>query len=300
MKKHMFRLVVLVVVLFSFATVNAHFMWINITKSVGSSQIISFFGFGHALPMEDFLATEVGTIELATFELIGPDASRTTLKAPNPEMHDSINTSSGLVARSGDLGAYSFSYDKDSVQGTYQLAAASKYRYFAQYIDKKGQTRLARKPLNEINDPNGIETVVRALRISYLSKAYVTVGKWTTPNLVGHLAEIVSDTDLHTVRPGDMVRFRLLFDGKPIYDPSGLQTLDFLNSEFGANSGPDAHHISSYVSDGKAQFRVPNSGQWLVSALVRRDVASEPSLEELRGKVLEDAYYATLTFNVSP
>ncbi len=88
MKKHMFRLVVLVVVLFSFATVNAHFMWINITKSVGSSQIISFFGFGHALPMEDFLATEVGTIEIATFELIGPDASRTTLKAPDPEMHD--------------------------------------------------------------------------------------------------------------------------------------------------------------------------------------------------------------------
>ena len=299
MKKNKFRLVISVVVLFGFGSVNAHFMWINTTKSEGSSQIISFFGFGHALPMEDFLATEVGTIELETFELIGPDSSRTTLEAPNPEIQDSFNTSSGLVARSGDLGAYMFSYNNDSLQGTYRLAAASKHYYFAQYKDKKGQTRIARKPLDEINDPNGIETVIRAIRISYLSNAYMTVGKWTTPAPTGHLAEIVPDTDLHTVRPGDMVRFQLLFDGKPFFDPAGLQTLDFLNPEFGATSGPDAHLISSYVSNGVAQFRVPNSGQWLVTALITRDVSTDPSLKDLRGKVLKEGYYVTLTFNVS-
>jgi len=249
--------------------------------------------------MEDFLATEVGTIELETYELIGPDSSRTTLEAPDPEIHDGLNTSSGLVARSGDLGAYQFSYNNDSLQGTYRLAAASKHYYFALYKDKKGQTRIARKPLDEISDPNGIETVVRAIRISYLSNAYMTVGKWTTPTPTGHLAEIVPVTDLHTVRPGDMVRFQLLFDGKPFYDPAGLQTLDFLNAEFGATSGPDAHLISSYVSNGVAQFRVPNSGQWLVTALITRDVSTDPSLEALRGKVLEDGYYVTLTFNVS-
>jgi uncharacterized GH25 family protein len=299
MKKNSFRLVVLAVVLFGFGSVNAHFMWINTTKSEASSLIISFFGFGHALPMEDFLATEVGTIDLETFELIGPDSSRTTLEAPDPEMHASFNTSSGLVARSGDLGAYKFSYNEDSLQGTYRLAAASKYYYFAQYIDKKGQTRIARKPLDEINDPNGIETVVRAVRNSYLSNAYMTVGKWTTPTPTGHLAEIIPETNLHTVRPGDMVRFRLMFDGKPFYDPAGLQTLDFLNPEFSATNGPDAHLISSYVSNGVAQFRVPNSGQWMVAALVKRDVDTEPSLKELRGKVLKDGYYVTLTFNVS-
>jgi hypothetical protein len=52
--------------------------------------------------------------------------------------------------------------------------------------------------------------------------------------------------------------------------------------------------------DGKAQFRMPSAGQWVVNVYVRQEVTPDNELKHLAGKCTTVWYAGTISFNVKP
>ncbi len=54
----------------------------------------------------------------------------------------------------------------------------------------------------------------------------------------------------------------------------------------------------SYIIKGKAQFRVQNSGQWVINVNHKDDVTQDGALKGLYGKTEQVYHGASLTFTV--
>ena len=296
MRKTIFLLTVLLTIIFS-SPAMAHTLWINLYESYAHppGHAMVSLGWGHAVPMDDLLASKAGSLQLATFDLIDPDQRRTALLMPTLKMEDVIKTSGGMTAQCGDLGIRKLSLTDKTKPGTYQVAVTSKETFFTRYLDKKGKIKMVTKPLDQVK---GVGKILASIKYKSFAKAFFAVKNWTDPKPLGFALEIMPMTDLSKVHVGDVVPFQITFMGKPFScGPGGIKYITATSNTFG---GPDGFFLAAYIMNGNAQFRMPTAGQWVANVYVRQEVTPESDLKKLVGKCTTVYYAGTISFNVKP
>ena len=250
---------------------------------------------GHEVPLDDFLISENGAVTIERYDLIAPDHTITQIPLPVIKKEKKVSSSTGMTIVPGDLGLRKIGLTDKTMPGTYTVVAETKATFFSGYLDKKGKQHMATLPMDEIK---GAESFVFSTRYKATAKSYMGVKEWTTPNPVGHDLEIMPETDLSNVRAGDMVRFKVTLKGKPLTsDMDGINYLHMTSNTFG---GPDKYMLTSYVSEGDAQIRVPTAGAWVASVMVKKDVSPDNELKALVEKCKSVYYGATVSFKVKP
>ena len=289
-------IVVLASIIFSTQAM-AHTLWINLyeshTHQPGHAMVS--LGFGHAVPMDDFLGPETGVM-LSTYELIDTDMGTTVLPLPDMTMPEKFSAGSDMTFQSGDLGNLKLCLTENTKPGTYQVAVTSKDdTFFSLYLDKKGKQKWIDKPMDAIK---GAEKILTSIKSKNFAKAYFSVNEWTDPKPLGHELEIMPMTDLSNVHVGDVVPFQISLMGKPF--SMGADTIEYITAFSNSFGGPDNFFLAAYIMNGKAQFRMPAAGQWVVNVYVKQDVTPENAFKDLVGKCTMVLYAATVSFNVKP
>jgi uncharacterized GH25 family protein len=275
----------------------SHTLWINLYESYAHppGHAMVSLGWGHAVPMDDLLASKLAFLQLATFDLIDPDLNSTALPMPVLKMENVIETTSGMTAQCGDLGIRKLSLTDKTKPGTYQVAVTSKDNFFTRYLDKKGKQKMAPKPIDKVKD---LKKVLGSIKYKAFAKSFFAVKKWTRPEPLGYDLELMPMTDLSNVHVGDVVPFQITFMGKPL--SCGADTIEYITATSNGFGGPDGFFLSAYIMNGKAQFRMPTAGQWVVNVYVKQDVTPENDLKELVGKCTVVYYSGTISINVKP
>ncbi len=296
MKRRSLSLIVGLLLISFSSTAMAHTLWINLYESYAHlpGHAMVSLGWGHTVPMDDLLVSDAGSIYLAAFELIDPEFKKTALSLPETKMEDVMETSGGMTAQRGDLGIRKLGLTNKTKIGTYQLTAISKESFFTKYLDRDGKMKMAPRPLDEIKD---ISRVLFAVKYKSFAKAFMTVKKWTNPKPLGYELEIMPLTDLSNVHVGDKVNFEVSFMGKPLSSTDKIELMTAASNTFG---GPDNFFLAAYIMDGKAQFRMPAAGQWVVNVYVMQEVTPDNELKHLAGKCNRVWFAATISFNVKP
>jgi len=143
---------------------------------------------------------------------------------------------------------------------------------------------------------DNIKKVLMSVKYQAYAKSYLSLGKWSEQKATGIGLEIIPKTDLSNVKVGDLVKFEVLFYGKPLsVNAKSMEFITAMSNSFGQN---DEFSLFSYIKEGKAQFRVQTVGQWIVSCNHKDDVTKDGDLKDLYGKVNSLYNGATLTFNV--
>lgn len=250
-------------------------------------------GWGHNLPLDDTLTAPNGSIVIDRFELHDPALNKIDLIKPASKKNEPILTTSNFDLMAADIAAQKIALKEGSEQGVYQISAMSKPTFYTQYINKKGKQRLKPMPMDEIKD---IEKILFSFKYQSFAKTYLTLGPWKNPKPLGHGLEIIPRTDLSNVKVGDLVEVDVLFYGQPLsYNAENAPYILAHSSSFGQS---DRFSLFSYLFDGKAQFRVQSSGQWLINTYHKGNVTEDGKLKDLYGKVKIVYHAATLTFNV--
>ncbi len=275
----------------------AHTLWVNLYESFAHppGHAMVSLGWGHAVPMDDLLGSEAGSLQLAAFNLIDPADNKTELPMPVTKMGDVISTKSGITVQDGDLGVRKLGRTNMTMPGTYQVVAVSKDNYFTKYLDKKGKQKITPQSLDQIKD---VQQVLLSAKFTSFAKTFFAVEKWTEPQPVGFDLELMPMTDLSRVHAGDVVPFQITFMGKPL--SCGDNNTEYLTATSNTFGGPDGFFLSAYIINGKAQFRIPTAGQWVVNVYIKQDVSSEKNLSKLMKKCKTVYYSSTISFNVKP
>lgn len=285
----------LVTVFFTAVTAQAHNLWINAFGSFAHppGHALVSLGWGHALPMDDMLNTTNGPVVIEAFSITGPDGNKVQLYIPESKRAKPSSSHAGFDVLPADIAPQKIAFNEMAPKGMYLVEAVSKKTFYTQYVNDKKQTRLALKPKDEIKD---IEKVLFSGQFQAFAKSYLNLGKWTNPEPVGHGLEILPLSDLSGVRPGDLVKFEVHFNGNPLSSgANGAEYIIAYSPSFGLS---DNFALFSFLMGGKAQFRVQTSGQWMVSVFHNENIAPDGPLKELYKKTNALNYVATLTFSV--
>ncbi len=297
MKKIQSTLVITALTLFLSSSASAHFLWVNLNESFAHppGHAMACMGWGHSLPLDDFLISEAGKIDIGTYVLIGPDNGRTELALPVIKKEKPTRTQTNLNVFSGDLGLRKIALTENTQPGTYQVVAASKANFLTGYVDKNGKSRMSTKPMDEIRDAQKINF---STRYQAFGKSYMTIGEWSEPPAAQCALEIMPACDLSNVHAGDMLNFEAtLNDKKLTCNMHGMNYLFAVSNTYG---GPDGFMLASYIMDGRAGIRIPTAGQWMIIAMVQKNVSQENDLKALAEKCRTVHYMATVTLNVKP
>lgn len=291
-------IIIVIFLLFGFSSsARAHMLWINLYESFAHlpGHTIVSLGYGHTIPMDDLLVSEGATLRLATYELVDPDLGRTQLPKPSTENKEGLKTNSDIIVHTGDLGIRKLSLTDKTKPGTYQVVAISKSDFYTLYKNKKGKRKWEIKPMNEIEEA---EKIIHSVNYKALAKAFFSVKNWTDPKPLGLDLEIIPKTDLSNVHVGDVVQFQTNFMGRPFSSkPNKLERITAISNSFG---GPDGFFLAANIYRGKAQFRMPAAGQWVVSVGLMQEVTSEGDFKELVDKCTAIGYVSSISFNVKP
>jgi len=283
-------------VIFTVSSLWSHTLWINSFESKhnhGTHHSMVSLGWGHALPYGDQLNSVNGSVGIQNFDLFDPNMKRTKLYSPELKIATPTIEKKNFDLYKVDSAMQKIALKKDSQQGVYQLGVATNPTYYTQYIDTKDRMRLKLKPKDEIKD---IKKVLISLKYQGYAKSYITLGEWEKPKTLGHDLEIIPLTDLNSVKTGDMVKFYITLKGKPIsHGPKGVKFATFRSANFGQD---DQFEILSYVKKGKAQFRVPSSGQWVMQIFDAHHVTKDGKSKDLYGKAEIYAVATSITFDV--
>lgn len=280
---------------FAVMSLQAHSLWINSFESHAHKpgHAMVSLGWGHGLPMDDVLNAANGKIAIDSFNLYDPSLKTVSLYKPPFKSKEPDMSNSDFDIYSADLGVQKIALKKGAAKGVYQLSVISKPTFYTQYIDKKDRQHLKLKPKNEIQDT---KTIINSVRYQAFAKSYLTVGKWQEPKPLGHALEIIPKTDLSNLKAGDLVEVYVTFYGKPLTSSiKGVEYITAWSSSFGQS---DNFSLYSYLMEGKAQFRVQSSGQWIITIYHKQEVTKSGDLKKLYGKTDEVYHGATLTFNV--
>ncbi len=273
----------------------AHILWVNSFESHAHQpgHAIVSAGWGHILPIDDITNNVNARALIESFSLIEPDGNKTALRIPEQKPAKPVVSTGNVNIFDADIASHKIALKKDSGKGNYLVEIRSKKNVFTSYLDQKGRKRMALKPMNRIK---GIKEVIYSIQYQASGKTYLTVGEWTNPKPVGQALEIVPQTDLSTVKVGDIVRFNVLFEGKPLSkSPRSIEYMTARSTSFGQG---DDYWLFSYISKGKAQFKVQSAGQWLVNVFHNEPVTKHGPLKDLLGQVTDAVYGASLTFTV--
>lgn len=277
------------------SSAQAHSLWVNVFESHAHQppHAMVSLGWGHVLPMDDILNSPSGRIALDRFELLDPALNKTGLVKPEGGSGAPVQTSDSFDLFAGDMALQKVALKQEAAKGVYQFSAASVPSFFTRYIDPAGRTRLQMKPRNEISD---IKEVLMSVKYQAFAKSFLTVGGWQDPKPLGHDLEIIPLTDLSSLRAGDMVEVKVLFYDKPL--TATARSIEYITAHGTGFGQGEGFALFSYIIDGKAQFRVQSSGQWMISVSHKDDVTPDGPLKDLLGKADQVYHGASLTFTV--
>lgn len=284
------------ILLACYSTVNAHSLWVNAFESTTihkPGHISLALGWGHNLPIDDMPNSVNAHIDIETFTLTDPNGKKFSLYKPQSETVTPFVSNENFDLFRSDLACQQMELKKNTQKGVYLVEAISKETFYTQYIDSKGKKRLALAPLDAVDD---IQKVLHSVKYQAFAKSYLTVGKWTPPKPVGHGLEIIPLTDLSQVQAGDLVECEVLFQGQPLsFGPGNNCYITAYSPSFGLGDG---FALYSFILNGKARFRIQNSGQWLINVFHMQPVTKEGVLKDTYGKAKVVNNAATLTFTV--
>lgn len=298
MKKILASFVLGAAVMLAASPASAHSLWVNLFESFAHhpGHIMTSLGWGHSLPLDDFLAAPNGSIAIKTYDLIDPENKKTPLGLPISEKPVLKELGAGLKMQTGDMGMRKLSLTPKTKPGTYQVAAQSKPTFFSMYLNKKGRTAWAPKPMDEIKNA---QKVLRGMRYASFAKSMCAIKKWTAPKPVGHDLELMPQSDVSNLRVGQPLKIKCTLFGKPVVTmPFNLV---FLTASSKGFSGKEGFTLAAKLNaNGEATFRFPTAGQWLLNIYLPQDVDKNPKLEEFKGKCTTVMYASSLTINVNP
>lgn len=275
----------------------AHSLWVNVHESFTHppGHVLTSLGWGHEVPMDDFLMSEAGAVNIVRYDLVGPDGSATPMPLPVVKKEKTTASKTGMVITPGDLGLRKIALTEETRPGTYAVTAESKATFFTGYVDAKGKHQMTTKPMDEIK---GAKSFDFSTRYKAVATSYIGVKKWTPPVSLGHDLELVPQTDMSKVKAGDVIPFTVMLKGKPV--TSDMEAMNFLHMTSNTFGGPDRYMLAAYVLDGKAQIRVPTAGEWVASVIIKKDVRPNNELKHLANKCKSIYYGATVSFNARP
>lgn len=276
---------------------SAHMFWINLvdSKEHNPAHIMTSLGFGHVLPMDDFLASKHGVIKLNKYQVYGPDMKFEPLGLPDTKVMPPKKTDLNLEISTGALGVRKLDFSDSMKEGTYQVYAESTPMFFTKYMDTSNKIRMAPKSMDDIKN---LKKVIGSFKYQSFAKAYFSNGQWTSPKAIGSDLEILPMTDLTNIHANDMVRFKVKFKGKSV--TSNSKRMRYLMCSSNTFGGPDGYKLASMMMDGNAQFRIPTPGQWVVNIYYDEDVDQNKDLKNLKGKCTKVYTAASIFFNVKP
>ena len=281
------------------STVHGHALWVNLYESTTHppGHVLANIGWGHQVPIDDFLGSGTGRIRLESYSLLDPGMHRLDLPFPETKPPEVLATAkTGLQVETGDLGLIRIPYSETMAEGTYQVVVESRENFFTIYRDKTGKKKMAPKSMDRIGDASEI---IASMQFKMTGKAYFSLAEtWKPPEPVGHDLELLPMTDLGNLRAGDIVTFGAKLMGEPLNTgASGMYTLTLSSNGFG---GPDGFHLGAYVRNGTCSFRVPAAGRWLATLYLRQNVSESPDLKPLATKCKTALYGSTIAFEVAP
>ncbi len=284
-----------IILIFIAVTAEAHSIWINCFESHAHKppHAMVSLGWGHTLPMDDILNSPNGRVAIERFEIFDPAMTRTNLIKPPLAMAEPSVQTGNMDIFAADLAAQKVALKEDSAKGVYQMSAVSVPNFYTQYIDADGKQRLKMKPRNEIKD---MAKVLMSVKYQAFAKSYMAIGPWSNPEPLGHGLEIIPRTDLANLRPGDLVEVDVLFYGQPLTVTA--KSIEYITASSAGFGQSDGFSLFSYIMEGKAQFRVQNSGQWVIIVNHKDDVTQDGQLKDLVGKANQVYHSASLTFTV--
>lgn len=271
----------------------AHTLWINVVPQA-DKHVIASLGYGDRMPASEILTPEWGAMTLETYEVLLPSGERGSLGLPKLVTQQKQTVSTGIfVQPDSDVGVRKLSFDARAAKGTYQIAGQTPLVRLTTYRDKQGREQTSEQPLHQLKDVDKV--LGTNLEINYM-KAVFNVGGWTDPALVGHALEIVPLTDLKGAGVGDVVRFKVLLNGKPLI----LEGHDAHLAASSAGLG-DRWAMQSTLERGEGEFRITQAGLWRVDvtyAGTNKDVDAFRDIEGGKGQALPLSIESTFVFNV--
>lgn len=272
-----------------------HTLWINVVPQA-EKHLIASIGYGDRMPGSEILTPDWGPMTLEAYDVVSPAGERSALGLPKLVTQEKKKLPSGMsVQPDGDVGVRKLAFGAQTQKGTYQLAAQTPLVRLTHYRDKQGKQQTSEKPPAQLTDV--AEVTGTDLEINFMKAAFA-VGGWTDATPVGHALEIVPLTDLSEARSGDVVRFKILLNGKA-YIPQGHDGyVTAYNMSFGDRWG--LHSILEY---GEGEFRVPQAGLWRVDVSFRgtnQDVDAYKKIDTGKARSLPLLVESSFVFNVRP
>lgn len=273
----------------------AHTLWINVVPEY-EKHVIATIGYGDLMPGSEILTPDWGPMTLENYDLVSPDGTRESLGVPKLVTQAKKTLSSGVQLQpDGDNGVRKLILGSSSKKGTYQLTSQTPLVRLTHYVDKQGKKQTSEQPPEKLKDV--AEITGTTLEINFMKAAF-TVGGWTDVSPLGHPLEIVPLTDLSEARVGDIVRFKVLLNGKAWNPTEGEAFFTGHNMSFGDRWG-----IYAALKYGEGEFRIPTAGLWRISAESNgqnTDVDAYKSVPTPKGKTLPLKVESSFTFNVKP
>lgn len=270
----------------------AHTMWISLAPDHGEQQVVTAVAYGDYLPGSELLSTEWGRMRLAKYELLVPGGERSNLGLPEiaAARHSELPGGAQL-ALGGDTGQRKLAL-ADAARGTYQVLGESPVFRYVHYRAKDGAEHYSDAP------ESGIANLTEVLEVShevfYLKSAFAA-GGWTEVAPARQTLEIVPLSDLHAVRAGGVVRFRVLLRGRAWQTEHGPTLLTAQNQAFGDRWG-----VVSTLVNGVAEFRLPTAGLWRFDARHDTDATQFSELAPGARKGEQLVINASFTVHVRP
>jgi len=287
---------IILAITLSLSGLSAHTLWVNSFEAFAHKpgHITVSLGWGHTMPIDDILNSPFGKAVIQDFSITDPKGEQTALKIPSSQSAKVIKETKNFDLFKGDIGLQKLALKKDSLEGVYKIDAKSKPTYYTMYLDNKDRQRLKLKPKDEVKN---VKTIVASLKYEAFATSYLSLGdKWENPKATNQGLEILPRTDLSNVKVGDLVEFEVLFYGKPLSNsPKADAYILASSASFGQS---DNFSLHSYISNGKAQFRVQSAGQWKVQCKTKGRVTKDGKHKDLYGKANTLVNASTLTFNV--
>ncbi len=273
----------------------AHTLWINLVPDPGK-HVLASIGYGDTIPANEILTPDWGPMVIERYEMISPDGVRTSMGVPNLVTHEKQALASGVTFQDGgDVGLRKIGGLAKAAKGTYTVAAQTPALVIIHYKDKTGKEQWSDQAMSKLTDIAQVLDV--RIEANYM-KAMFTVGAWSDPKPLGDPLEIVPMSDLSQAKAGDVVRFKVLFNGRAWNPDEGDATIIAFNPAHGHRWG-----LFSELKNGEGMLKLPVAGAWRIDARWKGNNVDIPSYRRIKGPRGEDIpalVESSFFFHVAP
>ena len=207
-----------------------------------------FFCYGHHFPVDDGLRRN----KLRTVKVHDPSGQVAEIPLRNETC----------------LHSYMVEYD---LPGTYVLTGETNPGYYTQWIDQKGRRRHTIKPMSELKDQ--ASEIITSLYSRQYAKTYVFCSEPSAefPAHIGLDFELVPQSDISRLKPGDVLELKIYKKGKPF---NGKGEWDATFSGF-STEAEDLFYPKSEIEGGIIRVSLTHPGRWFIRFSAKADAPVE-------------------------